>query len=97
MSALTRGQPAMITGTVGTSPITILAGLVTGSLLRVHNPNLGNGNFLTVTYEGSTPVVFGAGITISPGSDDFYDTFIPNGPVKIVGSAAGTNYTLMWF
>lgn len=98
MSAQTRGNPVTITGTVGTSSITLLAGLKAGSFLRVHNPSLDTGDFLAVTYDGiTTPVVYGAGITISPGGDDVYDTFIPNGTVQIIGSAAGSPYTLMWF
>lgn len=97
MSANTRGLPNTVTGTVGTSPITILAGNKAVNWLRLHNPNLSSGTFLAVTYDGVTiPVINGAGITISPGGDDYHDNFIPTGAVQIIGSTTGVSYTLMW-
>lgn len=91
------GVSHTITGTVGTSPITVLAAGRASCLLSVHNPNLSNGDFLAVTYDGvTTPVVYGAGKTISPGGDDQYIGFVPNGAVQIVGSTSGTAYTVTW-
>jgi hypothetical protein len=95
MSAFTRGLPNTITGTVGTSVITVLAGLKAVNFLCIHNPN--STGLLAATYDGVTiPVVNGAGITIAAEWEDYYDNYVPIGAVQIIGSTSGMNYTVMW-
>jgi hypothetical protein len=93
MSALTVGQRTLLTGTVGTSPITVLTANTARNYLRVHNPS--GTAFLAVTYDGVTaPVINGAGITINPLWEDCNEIHVPVGAVQIVSSGSSTPYTI---
>ena len=88
----------MITGTVGTTPATVLTQFKAGQYLRVHNPNGSSGAFLAVTYDGATtPVIYGAGVTIAPLDADSWDVFVSNGAVQLVSDqAGGAAYTILY-
>lgn len=103
MSAQTRGPVNTIYGTVGTSPVVILTFLPAHAL-----PNLVL-NFLQIqctsdtakiayTFDNVTPVINGAGNTLPPYWTEQCDTYVINGPgaLKIIGSAAGTNFTIKY-
>lgn len=93
MSALTIGARTTLTGTIGTSAATVLAANVARNYLRVHNPSATA--LLAVTYDGvTTPVVNGAGITIAPEWEDCNEIHVPTGAVQIIGSGAGSPYTI---
>lgn len=97
MSRMTGGRPVTITGTVGTTPVQILAPNKSGQFLRIHNPNGSTGAFLAVSYDGVTvPVVFGAGTTIAPLSADDWTIFVPNGAVTIVSDMEDAAFTIMY-
>ena len=96
MSALTRGVPYTISGTVGTAVISVLGPQTAINFLRVHNPSFTA--TIACTYDNVTnPVINTVGITLGPGATDTWDTFIPNTTVKIVGSNAGAPYTIMYY
>jgi hypothetical protein len=95
MSALTRGTKNTISGTVGTSSIVILAQNKANNYLRIINPS--QQYFLAVTYDGlTTPVINGAGYTISPLSSDESSMFVPTGSVQLIGSSSACPYTVEW-
>jgi hypothetical protein len=97
MSAPTRSQRTTVSGTVGTSPITVLASNVAKNFLKVHNPAASGGNSLAYTLDGlTTPVVNGAGNTLYPGGSEICDTHVPTGAVQVIGSASNTPYTIEW-
>lgn len=95
MSALTRSPRNTVTGTVGTSAVTVLAASLATNYLKVHNPS--GTTYIAVTYDGlTTPVVNGAGTTIIPYGAEICDNQIPTGKVQLVGSTAGAPYTIEW-
>jgi hypothetical protein len=99
VSRLTSATPLTVSGTVGTTPVTILAKNKMGQYLSVHNPNGDTGAFLAATYDNLTaPLVFGAGSrTISPLSADDFEVFIPNGALQLVSDqSGGAKYSVMY-
>lgn len=96
MSANTRSARTMVTGTVGTSAITILAANSAANYVRAINPALPGGHNLQVTYDGTTPVVGSVGVPLYPGGTDTNDQHVPTGKVQIIADTAGTPYCLEW-
>jgi hypothetical protein len=45
---------------------------------------------------GTTPVINGAGTTLLPGGSETCDIQVPTGAITLIGSAAGTPYTIEW-
>ena len=93
-----------IYGTVGTSPVVILAattpnaqnlnGINRKALLQIHNPS--NTTFLAATLDGVAPVINGAGYTIAPLSTFVLDTLVPQGALTLIGSGSNSPYTLTY-
>lgn len=103
MSAQTRGSVNTIYGTVGTTPVIVLR-FLTGhgimnpvqNLLQIQNTH--DTNFLAYTFDNTTPAVNGGGNTLPPYWDEQCDEYVINGPgnLTIVGSAAGTTFTIKY-
>lgn len=88
-------------GVIGTTPVQILAasatpasGLARRILMQIHNPS--QQYFLAVTHDGTSPVINGAGYTISPLSTYVLDSAIPQGPLTMIGSSAACPYTITY-
>ena len=97
MSALTRSQRNTISGTVGTTSVTVLAGGKAINFLKVHNPSASGGTQIAYTLDGlTTPVINGSGNTLYPGGSEICDVHVPTGAVQIIGSAVGSPYTVEW-
>lgn len=104
MSAQTRGPVNTIYGTVGTTPVTVLVmqPTVPNTFAPIQNylqiQNTSNGNYLAYTFDNATPAVNGNGNTLPPYWTEQCDTYVINGPgnLKVVGSAAGTTFTIKY-
>ena len=91
----TRGPRSSASGTVGTSPVTILAAGTAIEYLRIHNPS--KTAQLCVTYDGVTvPVVNSVGITISALGADEQTLQIPGGGVSLIADGASSPYYIEW-
>lgn len=96
MSALTRGPVTTVSGTVGTAATVALAANTSRQFLQIQCTHATNN--LQYTLDGSTPVVAGQGnFLATAGGSATYDIFVPTGTVTVIGSSAGTTYTINWF
>jgi hypothetical protein len=96
------GGPAihLSASNLSTTPATVLAADATRGFLEIQNISA-NTNILACTLDGSVPAVASngiqlAGVATGAGQIKTYDTFVPNGVVKCVGSAASTGYTVTY-
>lgn len=101
MSAPTRGPVNTIYGTVGVTPTTVLSflGRYSNSVLNfLQIQNTHTTNLLAYTFDNVDPVINGAGNTLLPYGDITCDNYVINGPgdLKVVGSAAGTTFTILY-
>jgi len=94
---LTGGGCVESSGTVGTGATVELAAPTNGQVrqfLRVENPAATGGNSIAFTVDGSTPVVNGQGVTLYPGGNALFDTWVPQGAVTIIGGGAGSPWSI---
>lgn len=63
------------------------------SFLQIHNPNASGS--LAYTFDGTTPVLNAAGITLGPLGTATYDTDIPVGGLKLIATGTQTA-TINW-
>lgn len=99
MSARTVGTPTGVTGTVGTTAAVALAANTAQRQFFqiVNNSTVASTNTLAFTLDGSTPTINGTGITLLPGGNATYDTFVPSGAITVIGSTAGVPYQIYYF
>lgn len=99
MPARTSGIPTGASSTtLGiSSGIALAANSVRQFLQIVNNSSVASANTLAFTLDGTTPVINGNGITLLPGGNATYDTFVPLGAVTVIGSATNTAYNIYWF
>lgn len=88
---LTGGLALHFTGTIGTSAVTVIPADGARKFLQIQN--VGAANTMACTVDGTTPVINGNGVQMTPYGSVTYDVFVPTGGVKCIGSAAGTVYT----
>lgn len=95
---LTGGPCSMVkSGTVGTAAVVEVPAIVPGvkrGFLQIQNPTASGGASIAYTLDGSAPVVNGNGFTLFPGGSATYDTWVPQGAVTIIGSGAGTAFSV---
>lgn len=97
---LSGGAAVHETVTIGTVAVTALAQDGARKFLQIQNTTNGT-NGLACTIDGSTPVIGGNGIQLAgvaggAGGSATYDSYVPTGAVKCIGSASGTVYTILY-
>lgn len=93
MSALTRGVVTETSSTVSTAAAAGVSADVGREFLQIINNH--QTNSLAYTLDGSNPVINGNGVTLFAGGSSTYDTFVPTGAVRVIGSGSGTGYTIV--
>ena len=82
-----------MTGTIGTSAVSLLTLTKDFSYIRVINPT--QGNILAVTYDGVTvPVIGSVGVQLGPWGTDEQYFVIPVGSIKAIANAASTPFEI---
>ena len=93
-------DPAPLTGgatsgtygiALGTSAQTILPADGARKFLEIQNTTAAT-NILACTLDGTTPSVNANGISLQPYQIRTYDTYVPTGALKCIGSAGSTGY-----
>lgn len=83
------------TGTVGTTASAAVLAASNNNqrkFLVIHNPDAAKS--LSYTLDGSTPVL-NTFFTLGPLGTHTYNVFVPQGAVGVIGSSAGTPYTIL--
>lgn len=95
MSADTRGPVTTVSSTVGTSATVALTANGSRNFFQIQCTHATN--TLQYTMDGSTPVMNGQGSYLAAaGGSATYSSFIPTGPITVIGSGAGTTFTINW-
>ena len=95
LAPMTSGSPTEASAaTLGTTATQLLAADGLRGFLLIANTSASNS--MTCSFDGSTPVTNGNGVAIPAQGNLKFDTFVPNGPITCVGSAASTAYTLVY-
>lgn len=78
---------------LGTSSQTIIPADGARKFLEIQNTTAATNN-LACTLDGTTPAINGAGLQLAPGQIHSYESFVPTGVVKCIGSASSTAYNV---
>lgn len=78
---------------LGTSAVTIIPADGARQFLQIQNITAAT-NTMACTIDGSVPVINANGVQLAPsGAVITFDTFVPTGALKCIGSATSTAYT----